>query len=163
MHAGSRTGLDRREVEILTMGAAKVLFGEVPSGYGYGSGYGSGYGDGSKEYWASVLPVFITKWPTEQQIRTAELQKTGATIAYWRSDASGKPCNGGNGVPVFTGHKHKIAGPLQLCGRRALHATMTPPAWSGERVWIVALHGEVAWEGDKCGALEREILGECLP
>jgi hypothetical protein len=26
--------------------------------------------------------------------------------------------------------------------------------------WVVALHGEVAWDGDKCGALKREILGE---
>jgi len=55
-----------------------------------------------------------------------------------------------------------IKGPLRLCGSGALHATAIPPKWRGERVWIVAMKGDVIWDDDKCGALCREILGECL-
>jgi len=37
---------------------------------------------------------------------------------------------------------------------------MSPDRWQGERVWVVALYGDVLWEDDKCGALKREIIGE---
>jgi hypothetical protein len=37
---------------------------------------------------------------------------------------------------------------------------MQPDEWKGERLWVVALYGEVQFEGDKCAALKREILGE---
>jgi len=33
----------------------------------------------------------------------------------------------------------------------------------GARVWVVAMHGEIVEDGDKMGALKREIIGECLP
>jgi hypothetical protein len=128
-------------------------------GYGYGYGYGSG--DGSKEYWATVMHAFTNKWTDAQKSRLAALAET-ATIAYWRSDAAGRPCNGGAGKAVAIGDMQKIPGPLRLCGAGALHATATPPAWQGDRIWIVAMIGEVKWDGDKCGALEREIIGECL-
>ena len=39
---------------------------------------------------------------------------------------------------------------------------MIPPKWSGERWWIVALHGEVVGDEEKYGCLKREILGEAL-
>ena len=42
------------------------------------------------------------------------------------------------------------------------HATLIPPKWKGERVWLVALIGEIAGDDEKYWALEREILGECL-
>ena len=47
-----------------------------------------------------------------------------------------------------------------MCSLHALHATTDPPRWQGDRVWIVALFGEVQRAGDKLGALHREILGE---
>jgi hypothetical protein len=54
----------------------------------------------------------------------------------------------------------EIEGPLQLCGPGALHATMNPDKWKGDRLWLVALHGEVQFQDDKVGALKREILAE---
>ena len=43
-------------------------------------------------------------------------------------------------------------------------AWVPPSAWFGgdERWWIVALFGEVQWSADKCAALKREVIGECL-
>jgi hypothetical protein len=150
-------------------------------GYGYGSGDGDGYGsgsgdgdgdgdgygsgsgdgDGSKEYWAATIPHFAAKWPAEQQARYAELQSTGATIAFWRSDAKGKACNGGRNQPVEPGHVETVSGPLKICSN-ALHATLIPPRWKGERWWIVALIGEIQESDDKLAALQREIIGEAM-
>ena len=97
-----------------------------------------------------------------QQQRFAELQKAGAKIAFWRSDANGKAANGGRCDPVVPGVVHKEHGPLALCERGTLHATLIPPKWKGERWWIVALIGEIVGDDEKYGALEREIIGECL-
>ena len=138
------------------------------TGYGYGdgsgdgSGYGDGYGDGSKEYWASTVDFFAEKWPDSQRLHLASAREKNAVIAFWRSDREGRPCNGGNGKPVAPGTVEKIAGPLSICSRNALHATSIPPKWKGERWWIVALFGEVVEDDDKFGALHREIIGECL-
>ncbi len=89
----------------------------------------------------------------------------GATLAFWRSEADGRPANGGSGGPRKAGDVERIDGPLQLCGSGALHATMEPGKWKGVRVWLVALFGEVVASDDKLGALHREILGEawCAP
>ena len=57
---------------------------------------------------------------------------------------------------------HTAPGPLNLCHAGTLHATLIPPKWKGARWWIVALIGEVVGGDEKMGALEREILGECL-
>jgi hypothetical protein len=133
------------------------------SGSGSGSGYGSGYGSVSKEYWLATIPHFAKKWPPQQQERLATLQAEGATLAFWRSDNKGQSSNGGRSIEsAAPGVVHKISGPLKLCGPGALHATLIPSKWKGERWWIVALTGQVIWEDDKCGALEREILGEAL-
>jgi hypothetical protein len=43
-----------------------------------------------------------------------------------------------------------------------LHATLIVPKWSGDRVWVVALIGEVAGDDEKYGALQREVIGEAL-
>ena len=143
---------------------AKLVRGEVPHSFlsGYGSGDGYGYGDGSKEYWLATIPSFARKWPDASRSRLRELQSAGATIAFWRSDEAGRACNGGKGKPVETGTVEEIKGPLEICTKRALHATFIPPKWKGERWWIVALIGEVHSAGDKVGALKREIIGECL-
>jgi hypothetical protein len=139
-------------------------------GYGYGDGYGSGYGSGdgsgdgsgSKAYWLATVPCFARKMPDPQQQRLSLLQQEGAVIAFWRSDETGRACNGGKNKPVAPGTVEEIAGPLQICTKNALHATFIPPKWKGERWWLVALIGETQTEGDKVGALKREVIGECL-
>ncbi|MGH8258544.1 MAG: hypothetical protein ACREUG_02510 [Steroidobacteraceae bacterium] len=130
-------------------------------GSGSGSGYGSGDGDGDGSYWTRCVQYFATKWSAAQRARLLELQTTGATIAYWRSDESGRACNGGSNAPVVPGTIEKITGPLLLC-KRALHATLIPSKWKGARWWIVGLSGEVRGDEEKFGALEREVIGECL-
>jgi hypothetical protein len=127
------------------------------NGYGSGSGSGYGYGDG---YWLATIPSLASRWPLEQQERYAAVQRRGARIAFWCSRPDGRPANGGRGAARKAGDVEQIEGPLELCGPRALHATLRPDKWDGERVWVVALFGEVAEREDKLGALHREILGE---
>jgi hypothetical protein len=160
-------------VEVIS---ARILRGEVPqslltgSGYGSGYGYGSGSGDGdgsgdgygSKEYWLATIPNFAKKMPEARQLRLSELQRAGATIAFWRSDSKGRACNGGSNPPVAAGTIEEIKGPLEICTQQGLHATFLPPKWKGERWWIVALIGEVQEQDDKVAALKREVIGECL-
>ena len=106
----------------------------------------------------------MTHWATEQQTRLSDLMKDPlVTISYWCSDQHGYPANGGSSEPVYSGLIQEISGPLEICTPNALHATTFPHKWKGCRVWIVALFGEVQKEGDKLGALKREILGEILP
>ena len=133
-------------------------------GYGYGSGdgsgygYGSGSGDGSGDFWESLAKDAIT----DEQ--AAKIEAAGAKLAYWRSDAKGLPSNGGSSnVPASVGIIEEVAGPLQVCTRHALHATLAPWNYQGERCWVVALYGEVQEQGDKLGALKREILAELKP
>jgi hypothetical protein len=78
------------------------------------------------------------------------------------SDALGRPCNGGSGTKAAPGLVEEIPGPLQICTRNALHATRSPGKWKGQRMWVVALYGDVQYDedGDKYGALKREFLAE---
>ena len=125
--------------------AAKYLSG---SGDGDGSGYGSGY-------WQAVL---------DQHASAIAAKSRGATaIGYWRSNADGLPANynGKHGLkPAAPGDMQEVAGPLEVASSRALHATLDPQKWKGERLWIVALYGDVVQGEDKMGALKREILAE---
>jgi hypothetical protein len=106
---------------------------------------------------------FSSKWNASQKKRLAALKRAGAKIAYWCSDAKGLPANGGSAsIPAEPGLIQTVGGPLTLCQPGTLHATLIPPKWKGERWWIVALKGEVVGDDDKYGALEREIIGECL-
>lgn len=157
----------------VNVSATNVVRGEVPDafksgygsgdGYGYGSGDGSGDGDGSgsKEYWVACVVAFSEKWTPAQRGRLDALRRAGATIAYWKSDKNGRACNGGKNDPVKPGTIETAPGPLALCARGTLHATLLPPKWSGDRWWIVALTGEVVGDREKFGALSREIIGEC--
>lgn len=130
-------------------------------GYGDGSGYGDG--DGSKDYWLATIPHFASKWTDKQRARLASLREAGAQLAFWRSDESGLPSNGGRKIePAASGVIHTAPGPLNLCNAGTLHATLLPPKWQGERWWIVALIGEVVGDEEKYGALIREIIGEAL-
>lgn len=136
------------------------------SGYGHGEGDGSGSGDGEGYgdgfYWASCVKYFAAKWTQVQRARLLELKRTKAKIVYWRSDESARPANGGHSDPVKPGDIQREKGPLHLCSPGTLHATLIPTKWKGERWWIVALKGEVIGDDEKYGALEREIIGECL-
>ena len=49
-----------------------------------------------------------------------------------------------------------------LIGSGALHATWNPEKWKGDRLWIVALYGDIAIGDDKLGARKREIVAEIL-
>ena len=144
-------------------------------GYGYGDGDGSGYGDGDGDgsgygygdgdgyYWKATILAFAAKWPREVQAKFEAAKASGATIAFWRSSKNGLPSNGGGKIePAAPGVIHTALGPLRLCERGTLHATLIPPKWNGERYWIVALWGEVIGDDEKFGCLKREIIGEAL-
>jgi hypothetical protein len=81
-------------------------------------------------------------------------------IAYWKSDKKGQPANGGSGTVAESGLRETISGPLKICTHNALHATIEPTKHKGERLWLVAMRGELQFQGDKVGALDREILAE---
>jgi hypothetical protein len=133
------------------------------SGYGYGSGYGSGDGGGDEKiYWTAALATYLSRAAADCRERLDAARAVGATIAYWRSNSEGRASNGGRNDPVHAGLIETTDGPLNLCTKRALHATLQPRKWKGERLWVVALHGEVKDGGDKMGALKREILFEAL-
>ena len=52
-------------------------------------------------------------------------------------------------------------GPLNPCKAGALHATMNPTKWKGERLWVVALYPPVETvDDDKFASKKREILAE---
>jgi len=90
-------------------------------------------------------------------------RENGTKLAYWRSTAKGQPTNQGvKIIEAAPGVTHEVSGPLEICTSRALHATLVPPKWKGERWWIVALHGEVVGDDEKMACLKREIIGECL-
>ena len=134
-------------------------------GYGYGDGYGDGsgygYGDGDGEYWAATIPHLAMQWPDGQRARYHAAVEAKLKLAFWRSDERGLPSNGGGRIEAAApGVVHTAPGPLRLCERNTLHATLIPPKWKGERWWIVALHGEVVGDDEKFGCLKREILGE---
>ena len=124
-------------------------------GYGYGSGSGSGYGSGdvSKLYSKALLDAAVGG------DRASALRGSGATLAYWRSNKEGRPCNGGYGEPVAPGTIHEESGRTP-CERGMLHATYAPWKWKGERLWVVALWNAVEVDEDKLAATKREIIAE---
>jgi len=131
------------------------------SGSGYGSGYGYGYGDGSGSgsgYWHYIFETCLS-WPRVEELTP----DPDVTFGFWKSDKNGLPSNGGEWrEPARSGLVQEVKGPLEICTRRALHATVQPEKWEGERVWLVALFGETQRKEDKMGALKREILGEVV-
>ena len=85
------------------------------------------------------------------------------SLGFWRSSQDGKPSNGGSGEERKVGTIEEVEGPLSICSNQALHATIAPWKWKGERLWVVALYGEIQRQDDKMGALKREILAEIKP
>jgi hypothetical protein len=144
------------------------------TGYGTGIGYGTGYfpgyfpghgngdvyGDGS---FKEAVQGFVSLLKAQTRKRVKQLLKEGARLAYWKSNADGTPANGGKSEPVYEGMVQKVQGPLDICTRRALHATYSPSKWKGDRLWLVALKGEIVGQEDKLAALEREIVAELTP
>jgi hypothetical protein len=89
------------------------------------------------------------------------LREQGAVLAFWRSAKDGTPANGGSGPARCVGMIEEMKGPLHPCKPGALHATLNPAKWKGERLWIVALYPPVVHvDEDKCASLKREILAE---
>jgi hypothetical protein len=133
------------------------------SGYGYGdgSGYGYGYGDGygsgdGSGYWCHRFKEFLDLPRVRELLNTPNV-----SFGYWRSDKNGKPANGGHSTEsARPGLVQQINGPLNICTSRALHATLDPGKWEGDRLWLVDLFGEVQTSDDKLGALKREIIAE---
>src|SRR5436190_2200920 len=141
------------------MTGAKIVFGALPhwlvsaNGYGYGSG--SGYG-----YWQAI---FETKFVYHRRVQELLKSEPEVSFAYWRSNRRGLPSNGGSSdEPARPGLVQEIAGPLKICTARALHGTLNPEKWKGERLWLVALIGECQHSEDKRGALRREIIEEVI-
>jgi hypothetical protein len=107
-----------------------------------------------------------TGWTPKQRNHLRRLMRNGATIAYVCTDRHGRPANGGPRTrewQVRSGLVQKVKGPLSLCGPNALHGTMLPHRWSGERVWVAGFLGVVESSEDKIGSLHREIVGEIYP
>ena len=125
------------------------------SGDGYGAGYGAGYGEGAGE--KSYIEAILTTAGGE---RASQLCAAGARLGFWRAKKDGTPANNGTGGPRAVGMVEEIQGPLKVCTPKALHATLAPWKWKGERCFVVALIGEVQEQEDKMGALKREILAE---
>src|SRR3990167_1024973 len=122
------------------------------NGNGDGDGNGNGYGDDSDSiiYWMQSLPM-----------PDPAIDKAGAILAYWLSNADGTPANGGSGTKARVGLVEEISGPLKICTKNALHGTLKPPKWSGERVWIVALYPPFQFQEDKIASLRREFIASC--
>ena len=150
----------------LIRGTLPAEFETVVNGYGYGYGYGSGsgsgygdgsgdgYGDGSGDGDENLVRAAAGQLP-------AKYAADERTFGLWKSNADGRPANGGVEVrPATPGLKQEAAGPLELCTPHCLHATLKPSKWKGERLWIVALEGEVVGDAEKMGALKREIICE---
>jgi len=82
-------------------------------------------------------------------------------LAFWRSGKDGKPLNGGTGPARQVGMIEEEKGPLVPCRPGALHATMSPEQWKGERLWVVVLYPPVVKvDDDKFASLKREIIAE---
>ena len=125
------------------------------SGSGCGDGYGDGYGDGDGDGYGDGYSTAIL---------SQHKCPAGAVLAFWKSDALGRPANGGCDILERSiGHVDAVDGPLRLCSPHALHATLEPGNWEGTRLWVVALYGPVIEDGAKRGALRREIIAEVKP
>src|SRR3990167_8493907 len=174
MHTGSRCGLGKGVLVMCILRGSlssemRLLRGKSygngngdGNGYAYGNvdgdgdgngyGNGNGYGDDSDSiiYWMQSLPM-----------PDPAIDKAGAILAYWLSNADGTPANGGSGTKARVGLVEEISGPLKICTKNALHGTLKPPKWSGERVWIVALYPPFQFQEDKIASLRREFIASC--
>jgi hypothetical protein len=123
------------------------------SGYGYGDGYGYGYGYGYGDeiYFTAALSQFQAPRDT--------------TLAFWKCRNDNSPANGGSGTVAEEGKTEELPPPLRPCSEGALHATLNPRKWKGEKWWVVAMHHPIVHvDGDKIASLKRTFikdLGKC--
>lgn len=115
-------------------------------GYGSGSGDGSGSGYGGKSYFQAILAPYI--------------RNPNRKVCFWRSNSNGHPANGGNGTIAKIGLTETVEGPLQICTRNALHGTVVPQKWKGEKWWVVELHEPIVNQEDKYASLTRTFLAD---
>lgn len=139
----------------------------APNGFFAGSFAGSPLPNPTEIDWVGNLDRYADHFAEAQKERYNQLKNDdGVRLAYWRSDKEGLPCNGGIRDAAIAALRmtqiEEIEGPLVLCTKAALHATLRPPLFNGSRLWIVALHGEVIGDDEKFGALRREIVGEAI-
>ena len=111
-----------------------------------------------------------TSWTAKQRNHLRRMQKAGAVFAYYLTDSYGRPSNHNidnilerKKWTVKPGVVQKVNGPLKECSKNALHATLEPHKWAGNRVWVVAFLGEVKHLDSKIAGLHREIIGEVMP
>ena len=108
-------------------------------------------------------------WTVKQRNHLRRLIKKGATIAYWLSDAHGRPSNNvqdhmkAKNWTAYPGLVQVVKGPLELCTENALHGTFEPHKWAGCRVWLCGFIGPIDSKENKIGSLHREIIGEIMP
>jgi hypothetical protein len=137
------------------------------SGYGYGDGYGSGYGsgDGSGDGAGSISMEYLQAVADGAAgDRAPKIKADGGVLAFWRSDKNGNPSNGGGGESRKVGTVEELECTLVPCTKSALHATLTPEKWKGERLWVVALYPPVVnVDESKFASLKREIIAEIVP
>jgi len=113
-------------------------------------GSGDGYGDGSG--YGDLLAVDLTRYARDPR-----------QLAFWWSNRHGQSSNGGQPLaPAAPGVVHAIDGDVALCAH-GLHATLHTSRWHGERLWLVALDGQVQGDADKLVAQRRTILAEVSP
>jgi hypothetical protein len=95
-------------------------------------------------------------------IAAANPEGEAVTVGVWRSDRDGFSANGGarKGEPARPGLVQEVEGPLRICTANALHISLNPPEWKGERWWVAALIGPVQSEGLKYGGLKRVLVEE---
>jgi hypothetical protein len=107
---------------------------------------------------------------TKQQATVRKLLRDKrVTLAYWCSDAQGRPAN--HKLGYTEAHKwtakpgliQRVKGPLEPCSGRALHATLAPHRWAGVRVWLVAMWDAIEVNEMKLAALKRMIVAEVMP
>ena len=128
-------------------------------GYGAGDGYGYGYGDGYG--YGYGIKELLSSYASHPLVQDSVAGGDGVSLAIWRSDAAGLPVNGGHSKqPAKPGLLEETPGPLQICTSRALHGSVEPSKWKGERWWVVALFEPVQWDDDKVASLKRLIVEE---
>ena len=110
---------------------------------------------GDQNYLEALLKAAVS------EKKAKELEEAGAILAFWRSDRYGKPCHGGSGPARRVGTIDTEKGPLKPCDKGALHATLEPNEWGGDRLWVVAMYPPIEHVGsDKIASLKREILAD---
>lgn len=88
--------------------------------------------------------------------------ESGIVYAFYKSSTDGSPANGGGGTIATPGALHEIDGPLRICTKNALHATLDINSWKGSKLWLVKMYEPVEYQpnGAKVASLKREIVRE---